>query len=204
MTYTRPNHVQFLEEEFEAMAAEFQKKVDTQATFLLQEKGEIFVAQFIVFRENGEMLLKFPNTRSLPRKGAYMYCFTVSKELRNYRNWGNRTYGDLLKHQNNYSERIVCIWQEPYKDVFGNVDDRFSTVAFCGVDVEFAQNIAPWQFVDEKAAKRNLPANTAAAATMRKDGIILLLGPNKPPLEYLANTVHMSSNVSPFLPFCLF
>jgi Cdc6-like AAA superfamily ATPase len=187
MIYTRQDHIQFLEEELRAITEEFKKKLETQAITLLQNKGEMFVAQFITFRSNGEMLLKFPNARSLPRKGDYLYCFTVPKELRNYRNWGKMTYGDLLKQHNQHSEGIVCIWQAPYKDANEVIDDKFSTVAFRGVDTAFAHNIAPWQFIENDAENTNLPASTSPDNIIRNDGIILLLGPNKPPFEYLAN-----------------
>jgi rRNA-processing protein FCF1 len=194
MIYTRQDHTQFLEEELRAVTEEFKKKLETQATTLLLEKDEMFVAQFITFRGNGEMLLKFPNTRSLPRKGDYLYCFTVPKELRNYRNWGKMTYGDLLTRHNQHSESIVCIWQSPYKDTNGVIDDKFSIVAFRGVDTDFARNIAPWQFVEENDLENsNLPA-TSPDQLVRKDGIILLLGPNKPPFEYLANLQKIVKN----------
>jgi hypothetical protein len=62
------------------------------------------------------MILKFPNTRGLPRQGEYLYCFTVPKELRSYKDWGNKTYGDLIKAKTNYSE-IVCIWQTPSNEI---------------------------------------------------------------------------------------
>lgn len=194
MIYTRQDHVQYLEEELRAVTEEFKKKLETQAITLMQDKGELFVAQFITFRGNGEMLLKFPNTRTLPRKGDYLYCFTVPKELRNYRNWSTMTYGDLLKKHNQHSEGIVCIWQSPYKTPDGDIDDNFSVVAFRGVDTVFAHNIAPWQFVEEKDSENpNLPA-TKPEDLVRTDGIILLLGPNKPPFEYLANLQKIVKN----------
>lgn len=194
MIYTRQDHAQFLEEELRAVTEEFKKKLETQAITLMIDKGEIFVAQFITFRGNGEMLLKFPNTRALPRKGDYLYCFTVPKEWRNYRNWGTMTYGDLLKKHNQHSEGIVCIWQTPYKTPDGVIDDNFSVVAFRGVDTDFAHNIAPWQFVQEgNLENSNLPA-TKPEDLVRTDGIILLLGPNKPPFEYLANLQKIVKN----------
>jgi Cdc6-like AAA superfamily ATPase len=190
MTYTRPDHIQFLEEELKAITDEFQKKLDTKAAFLLQEKGEIFIAQFITFRENGEMILKFPNTRSLPRKGDHLYCFTVPKELRDYRIWGSMTYGDLLRQHNNHSD-VVCIWQEKDRG-----DDRFSIVGFRGVDIEFARNIAPAQFVEPIQENTTEVAIVSTDSIIRKDGIILLLGPKKPPIEYLANLQKIVQNKS--------
>ena len=109
------------------------------------------------------MILKFPNTRGIPRQGEYLYCFTVPKELRNYRDWGNKTYGDLIKAKTNYSE-VVCIWQTP-----SNEKD-FSIAGFRGVELEFAIHI------------------------QEAEGMILILGANKPPFEYIANLQSIVQN----------
>lgn len=164
MIYSREQHFQFLEEELRAQTEAFKQKLNTSATFLLLEKENLFVAQFLRF-EDGEMILKFSNNRGLPRKGEYLYCFTVPKELRNYRNWRNKTYGDLIREKGNHSE-IVCIWQAP-----SNEKD-FSIAGFRGVDLEFSQNISEGV------------------------GMILLLGPNKPPFEYIANLQNIVQNES--------
>ena len=95
MKYTRQEHSNFLEEELQAQTKAFNQTLNSAATFLLQVREELFVAQFITFKD-GEMILKFSTKRGLPRKGEYLYCFTVSKELRDYRNWGEKTYGDSL------------------------------------------------------------------------------------------------------------
>jgi tRNA uridine 5-carbamoylmethylation protein Kti12 len=163
MIYSREEHIRFLEEEFRAQTEAYKQKLDTSALFLLQDREQLFVAQFLTFKD-GEMILKFPNTRGLPRQGEYLYCFIVPKELRNYRNWGNKTYGDLIKAKTNYSE-VVCIWQTP-----SNEKD-FSIAGFIGVELEFANHI------QNKA-----------------EGMILLLGPNKPPFEYIENLISIVRN----------
>ncbi len=152
MIYGRKEHWQFLEEELRAQTEAYKVKLDTSALFLLQDREELFVAQFLKFLD-GEMILKFSNHRGLPRQGEYLYCFIVPKELRDYRNWENKTYGDLIKSKTNYSE-IVCIWQAP-----SNEKD-FSIAGFRGVELEFSTHIQD------------------------AEGMILLLGPNKPPFEY--------------------
>lgn len=162
MIYSREEHIRFLEEELRAQTEAYKQKLDTSALFLLQDREELFVAQFLTFKD-GEMILKFPNTRGIPRQGEYLYCFTVPKELRNYRDWGNKTYGDLIKAKTNYSE-IVCIWQSP-----SNEKD-FSIAGFRGVELEFAIHI------------------------QEAEGMILLLGPNKPPFEYIANLQSIVQN----------
>jgi len=164
MIYNRQEHWQFLEEELRSQTEVFKQKLDTSALFLLQDREELFVAQFLKFQD-GEMILKFSNKRGMPRQGEYLYCFTVQKELRDYRNWENKTYGDLVKAKTNYSE-IVCIWQAP-----SNEKD-FSIAGFRGVELDFSTYIQD------------------------AEGMILILGPNKPPFEYIANLQKIVQNES--------
>ena len=162
MIYSREEHIQFLETECRAENEAYIQKLDTSALFMLQEREELFVAQFMKFQD-GEMILKFSNNRSLPRQGEYLYCFTVPKELRDYHNWEKRTYGDLIKAKDNYSD-AVCIWQ-------ASTDDKdFGIAGFRGIDLEFATHIQD------------------------TEGMILLLGPNKPPYEYIANLQNIVTN----------
>jgi rRNA-processing protein FCF1 len=161
MKYIRHEHSNFLEEELQAQTKAFNKILNTSAQYLLQEREELFVAQFLTFKD-GEMILKFSNKRGLPRKGEYLYCFTVPKELRDFRNWGQKTYGDLVKEKANFTE-TVCVWQAPSKDKAGNLDKDFYIAGFRGVELDFSINIS------------------------EAEKMILLLGPNKPPFEYIAN-----------------
>src|SRR5690606_20913882 len=50
MKYTRQEHSNFLEEELQAQTKAFNQKLNTSATFLLQEREELFVAQFLTFK----------------------------------------------------------------------------------------------------------------------------------------------------------
>jgi len=175
MKYTRQEHSNFLEEELQAQTKAFNQKLNTSATFLLQEREELFVAQFLTFKD-GEMILKFSTKRGLPRKGEYLYCFTVPKELRDFRNWSEKTYGDLVKEKANFTE-TVCVWQAPSKDKDGNLEKDFYIAGFRGVELDFSVNIS------------------------EAEKMILLLGPNKPPFEYIANLqkivqTNYSENVS--------
>lgn len=99
------------------------------------DKGEVFTAQFLSFSDSGEMRVRFSTKRPIPRKGEYLYCMTLHKELRDYKNWGNRTYGDLVKDKTNFSE-VICNWISP------SDDPRFILAGFIGVDVEFADWIS--------------------------------------------------------------
>lgn len=168
MKYTRQEHSNFLEEELQAQTKAFNQKLNTSAKFLLQEREELFVAQFLAFKD-GEMILKFSTKRGLPRKGDYLYCFTVPKELRDFRNWGEKTYGDLVKEKANFSE-TVCVWQAPSKDKDGNLEKDYYIAGFRGVEIEFSVNIS------------------------EAEKMILLLGPNRPPFEYIANLQKIVQN----------
>ena len=131
MRFSRDMQWQFLEEELKAEVKEFDDKLKTSATYLM-EKGEVFTAQYLSFSESGEMRVRFSCKRPVPRKGEYLYCMTLHKELRNHKNWGDRTYGDLVKDKTNFTEAI-CNWLMP-SDNLG-----FMIAGFIGIDVEFAE-----------------------------------------------------------------
>jgi hypothetical protein len=164
MIISKEQHIRFLEDELRAETESFQQKLATDATYLLLEKEELYLAQLLKF-EDGEMILKFSNNSGIPRNGDYLYCFTVPLELRNYRNWGKLTYGDLIKRKGSYSE-VICIWQT------ASNDNKYCLVGFRGIDKEFAE-------INKNAI-----------------GMILLLGPNKPPFEYLGNLLNIVKHCS--------
>ena len=125
--------MQFLEDELRAETEAYKKKFLTSAISLLKDSGEMFVAQFVGFRA-GQMVMKFPNTRALPRKGEFLQCMALPPELQNYRNWGAMTYQDLYRKQISSTE-AVCVWH-------GKADDkRFSLVGFSRIDIDFADKI---------------------------------------------------------------
>ena len=82
MYLDRKIHWQFLEDELKAETEEFNKKFLTTAISLLQQSEEMFVALFISFKD-GEMIMKFPNTRALPRKGEFLVCMVLPPNLQN-------------------------------------------------------------------------------------------------------------------------
>lgn len=133
MIIDRLHHLQFLEDELKAETEDFKKKYMTPAISLLEQSEEMFVGQFISFKD-GEMIVMFPNTRSLPRKGEFLLCMLLPSELRSYRNWKSFTYCDLYKQRYNDSES-VCIWHKPAED------KRFSIVGFHKISMDFANQI---------------------------------------------------------------
>lgn len=156
MIYTRKEHYLFLEEELQAQTDAFKHKLDTSASYLLNEREGLFVAQFVKFAD-GEIVLKFNNSRGIPRKGEYLYCFTTPKNLHNFKEWGDLTYGELIKNKG-YATELVCIWQHSLRD-----NPQYCLVGFRGVDLNFAEHI---------------DGHT---------GAFLILGPNIPPYQYISN-----------------
>lgn len=149
-------HLSFLEEELKSQVDDFQKKLESPALHLLLDKGDVYVALYVKISNTGEIILKFPKTRALPRKGDFLYVFTVPDSLRSYKYWGNITYGNILKAKTQGSE-CHCVWMSKCDD------DRFILVGFRGLSLEFVKYIQP------------IP------------NAVVVLGPNVPPYEYLAN-----------------
>ena len=133
MVFDRKKHWQFLEDELKAETEEFKKTYLTTAISLLKTSQEMYVAQFISFKD-GEMIMKFPISRALPRKGDFLVCMVLPPELQDYRNWGDKTYRDLYNARYNSTE-CVCIWHSPAND------PRYSLVGFSKVSVDFANYI---------------------------------------------------------------
>lgn len=133
MIINRRKHWQFLEDELKAETEDFKKIYLATAISLLKISQEMYVAQFISFKD-GEMIMKFPISRALPRKGDFLVCLVLPPELQDYRNWGDRSYRDLYKARYNSTE-CVCIWHSPAND------PRYSLVGFSKVSVDFANYI---------------------------------------------------------------
>lgn len=133
MNINRKKHWQFLEDELKAETEEFKKIYLTTAISLLKTSQEMYVAQFISFKD-GEMIMKFSLSRTLPRRGDFLVCMLLPPELQDYCNWSGRTYRDLYKARYNSTE-CVCIWHSTAND------PRYSLVGFSKVSVDFANYI---------------------------------------------------------------
>ncbi len=133
MVYDRQTHFDFLEAELRAQTDTFKKKLDTSAQHLLLKEQEMFVAQFLTLRD-GEMILRFSDNRALPRKGDFLNCMLLPKELRDYRKWGTLTYGDLIAQEGRHT-LAICIWH-------AKSEEGYSIAGFRGVETSFAEIIA--------------------------------------------------------------
>lgn len=163
MNYSRKDYIDFLEAELKAQNDAFLTLLATSAAELLEQKGELFLGKFLALKD-GNMMLKMSSSRLLPRKGMRLNCLVLPAELRDWHNWHNNTYGDLINLQECHSE-AECIWYGRCAD-----DARFVLVGFRGIDCDFAKRIANVR------------------------GIILTLGPNIPPYECLQNLQRMCSD----------
>lgn len=130
MQLKRDRHWRFLEDEMKAESEAFVKKFEARADHLLLDTQEMFVGKFVAFRD-GEMIVKFANTRNLPRKGEFLFCMLLPQNLRDYRKWGDKTYKNLYDERFKGTES-VCIWQS------ATDDPCFSLVGFRRIDIDFA------------------------------------------------------------------
>lgn len=133
MIISRQKHWQFLEDELTAETEEFKKTYLTTAISLLKNSNEMYVGQFITFKE-GQMVMKFSHARTLPRKGQFLVCMVLPPELQNYRNWGDKTYRDLYKARYNSTE-CVCVEISP------SGESNYSWVILSKVSLDFANYI---------------------------------------------------------------
>lgn len=134
MKIDRLKQKQFIQDELKVQTDAFKQKLETSALDLLLEKNEVFVGMFIKFMDNGEVLFKFPVSRALPRKNSHYYCFTLPDVLKRYKDWGNLTYGDLIKKETSATS-IKCVWHA------SSDNPKFMLIGCKGVTDDFKKYI---------------------------------------------------------------
>ena len=154
----------FLNMELNAVTEDFNKKFSATALHLLNESEELFIGNFLKF-DNGEMIVKFRDSRAFPRKGEYMQAMYLSVRLQDYRLWGSLTYEYLYKNRLKGSE-AVCIWQSK------STEDGFVLLGFRGIELPFAEYVS------------------------KAPGALIIFGPHRPPIDYLANLYRLSQDQS--------
>lgn len=130
MQIRREQHYRFLEDELRAETETFNRKFEAKASFLLEDTEEIYLAQYVKM-EDGEMIVRFRNSRNVPRKGEHLYCMILPRDLRDYRNWGDKTYGDLFCSRYGGTE-CSTVWHAAADD------SDFTLVGFRKVELDFA------------------------------------------------------------------
>ena len=143
MYYTREQHKRFLEKELTAISEGYLNKLNSKAMALLAD-NEVYVAQFVKIdfkRESsqigcrmsgtGQLILRFKKDKGIPRKNEYFTAVVFEKGMCLPKNWNDISWGDLRRHQVEFSE-VHCIWQ-------GKSDDKgFLLCGFTGVSIEMA------------------------------------------------------------------
>ena len=130
----RKLHQKFLDRELVAETEEFEKKFTAQALYLLNQTEELFIGQFLAFK-NGEMIVQFRLSRAFPRKGEYLQAMYIPADMQDYKQWGQWTYEHLFKNRLKGTE-AVCIWQSRARE------EGFVLLGFRGIDTDFAMYIS--------------------------------------------------------------
>lgn len=122
MYYTREQHKRFLDKELTAISEEYLKKLNSKALALLAE-NEVYISQFVKLdfkKDNsndlehnvlgsGQMILRFKKDKGIPRKNEYFTAIVIEgKIMCSPRNWGEISWGNLRRHQVEFSE-VHCV-----------------------------------------------------------------------------------------------
>lgn len=176
MYYTREQHKRFLEKELIAISEEYLKKLNSKALALLSNH-EVYVTQFVKLNlkkedskivghnvlDSGQLMLRFKKDKGIPRKNEYFIAVVLEKSMCLPKNWGEISWGNLRRHQIEFSE-VHCVWQ-------GKTDDNgFLLCGFNGLSIEMAQ------FLENK------------------EGCVIILGPQEPPVDYYQNLIDIVNN----------
>ncbi len=176
MYYTREQHKRFLNKELIVISEEYLKKLNSKALALLAD-NEVYVTQFVkldlkkdetnVADRNvlgsGQLMLRFKKDKGIPRKNEYFTAVVLEKEMSIPRNWGEISWGNIRRHQVEFSE-VHCVWQ-------GKTDDNgFLLCSFTGLSIEMAK------FLENK------------------EGCVIVLGPQEPPMDYYQNLIDIVDN----------
>ena len=145
MYYTREQHKRFLDKELTAISEEYLKRLNSKAIALLSD-NEVYVTQFVKldFKKDesnnadrnvlgsGQLMLRFKKDKGIPRKNEYFTAIVLEKEMSFPRNWGAISWGNLRRHQVEFSE-VHCVWQ-------GKTEDNgFLLCGFAGLSIEMAK-----------------------------------------------------------------
>lgn len=135
MLLARNNHIKFLNRELIRQTEKYILTVQTSAIALL-ETDEVYSSQFIKIKD-GLLILKFKNTRSVPRKGEYLTAVLINGKMSSYRNWGNLTWLDLRRdHQIAFSE-VECVYHSKSEM------REYSIAGFSRITQDFANKLEP-------------------------------------------------------------
>ena len=176
MYYTREQHKRFLDKELVAISEEYLKKLNSKALALLAD-NELYVTQFI------KLDLKKDDSNEADRNvlgsGQLMLRFKKDKGIPRKNEYFTavvlekemsipKNWGDIswgkLRHHQVEFSEIHCVWQ-------GKTDDNgFLLCGFAGLSIEMAK------FLENK------------------EGCVIVLGPQEPPMDYYQNLIDIVNN----------
>lgn len=135
MVLARKDHIKFLNRELIRQTEKYILTNQTSAIALL-ETDEVYSSQFIKIKD-GLLILKFKNTRSVPRKGEYLTAVLINGRMSSYLNWGNITWVDLRHdHQIAFLE-VKCVYHSKSEV------REYSIAGFSGITQDFANKLEP-------------------------------------------------------------
>lgn len=176
MYYTREQHKRFLDKELVAISEEYLKKLNSKALALWAD-NELYVTQFI------KLDLKKDDSNDTDRNalgsGQLMLRFKKDKGIPRKNEYFTavalekemsipKNWGDIswgkLRHHQVEFSEVHCVWQ-------GKTDDNgFLLCGFAGLSIEMAK------FLENK------------------EGCVIVLGPQEPPMDYYQNLIDIVNN----------
>ena len=176
MYYTREQHKRFLDKELVAISEEYLKKLNSKALALLSD-NELYVTQFV------KLDLKKEDSNNADcnvlGSGQLMLRFKIDKGIPRKNEYFTavalekemsfpKNWGNItwgnLRHHQVEFSEVHCVWQ-------GRTDDNgFLLCGFAGLSIEMAKFLA------------------------NKEGCVIVLGPQAPPMDYYQNLIDIVSN----------
>ena len=176
MYYTRDQHKRFLDKELTAISEEYLKKLNSKALALLAD-NEVYVTQFVKLdlKQDASNV----SDRNVLGSGQLMLRFKKDKGIPRKNEYFTavvlekemcipKNWGEIswgnLRHHQVEFSEVHCVWQ-------GKTDDKgFLLCGFSGISIEMAE------FLQDK------------------EGCVIVLGPQEPPMDYYQNLIDIVNN----------
>lgn len=176
MYYTREQHKKFLDKELAVISDEYLKKLNSKALALLAD-NEVYVTQFVKldFKTDKSNVLE----HDVFGAGQIMLRFKKDKGIPRKNEYFSaivlegkmclpKNWGGIswgnLRRHQVEFSEVHCVWQ-------GKTDDNgFLLCGFTGLSIEMAQFL------------------------QNKEGCVIVLGPQEPPMDYYQNLIDIVSN----------
>ena len=176
MYYTREQHKKFLDKELTAISEEYLKKLNSKALALLAD-NEVYVTKFVKIDFNKDS--SNATDRNVLGSGQLMLRFKKDKGIPRKNEYFTAVvlegtmcfpinWGEIswgnLRRHQVEFSEVHCVWQ-------GKADENgFLLCGFTGLSIEMAQ------FIEDK------------------EGCVIILGPQEPPMDYYQNLIDIVSN----------